>query len=60
MYEQVIPFAECFLFPLLCRVWKGYDTQHALLKFLETCIATKDNGGFASALLMDLSKALIV
>ena len=55
MYEQVIPFAECFLYPLLCGFQKGHNTQHALLKFLETCEAAIDNGGFAGALLMDLS-----
>ena len=57
MYEQVMPFVECFLSPLLCGFRKGYNTQHALLKFLETCKITMDNGGFAGALLMDLSKA---
>ena len=57
MDEQVMPFVECFLSPLLCGFWKGYNTQHALLKFLETCKITMDNGGFAGALLMDLSKA---
>ena len=57
MYEQVIPLAKCFLSPLLCVFRKGYNTQHALLKFLETCKAAIDNGDFAGALLMDLSKA---
>ncbi len=57
MYEQIAPFAECFLSPLLCGFRKGYNTQHALLKFLETCKATMDSGGFAGAVLMDLSKA---
>ena len=57
MYEQVIPFAECFPSPLLCGFWKGYNTQHALLKCVETCKVAIDNGGFAGALLMDLSKA---
>ena len=31
--------------------------QHALLKFLGTSKITMDNGGFAGALLMDVSKA---
>ena len=57
MYEQMMPFAECFLSPLLCGFQKGYNTQHALLKLLETRKITMDNGGFAGALLMDLSKA---
>ena len=52
-----MPFAECFLSPLLCGSRKGYNAQHALLKLLETCKATMDSGGFAGALLMDLSKA---
>ena len=57
MYEQVIPFAECFLSHLLCGFRKGYNTQNALLKFMETCKATIDKGGFVGALLMDLNKA---
>ena len=56
MYEQVIPFAECCL-SAPCGFRKGYNTQHALLKCLETCKAAIDNGGFAGARLMDLSKA---
>ena len=57
MYEHLMPFVECFLSPLLCGFRKGYNTQRAILKFLETCKITMDNGGFAGALLMDLSKA---
>ena len=56
-YEQVIPFAKCFLSPLLCGFRKSYNTQHALLRFLETCKITRDKGGFVCALSMDLSKA---
>ena len=57
MYEYIMPFVECFLSPLLCGFRKGYNTQHALLNFLETCKIAMDNGGVAGALLMDLSKA---
>ena len=57
MYEQVIPFAECFLSPLLSGFGKGYNTQHAVLKLLETCKTKIDNDGSAGALQMDLSKA---
>ena len=57
MYEKVILFAECFLSPLLSGFRKGYNTQHALLTFLETCKAAIDYGGSAGALQMDLSKA---
>ena len=57
MYEQVIPFVERFLSPLLFGFRNGYNTQHALLEFSETCTAAIDSGGFAGAPLMDLSKA---
>ena len=36
------------------------NTQHAPSNYLETCKATIDDGCFADALLMDLSKALTV
>ena len=42
---------------LLCAFRKGYNTQHALLRFLETCKMTLDRKGYAGALLMDLSNA---
>ena len=58
MYKQIMPFAKCFLSPLLCGFRKGFNTQHALLKVLETCRIRMGNGGFAGALSMDLSKAL--
>ena len=57
MYEQVMPFADCFLSRLLCGYRKANNTQYALLKFLETCKMTMDNECFAGALSMDLSKA---
>ena len=59
MYEQVILFAECFLSPFICGFRKGYNTQHTLLKVLETYEATIDNGGFLAHFLMDLSKAFL-
>ena len=57
LYDQLMEFAENFLSPLVCAFRKGYNTQHALLRFLETCKTTLDKGGYAGALLMDLSKA---
>ena len=57
LYDQIMPFAGNFLSSLLCGFRKGYNTQHALLRFLETCNMTLDKGGIAGALLMDLSKA---
>ena len=56
LYDQVMPFAANFLSSLLCGFRKGYNTQHALLRFLESCKMTLDKGGIAGALLMDLSK----
>ena len=57
LYDQVMPFAGNFLSSLLCGFRKGYNTQQALLRFLESCKMTLDKGDIAGALLMDLSKA---
>ena len=62
IYERVLEkqtksHALSFLSPLLCEFREGYGTQHALLRLTETCTKTLDKGGFAGALLMDLSKA---
>ena len=62
IYERVLEnqrksHALSFLSPLLCGFREGYGTQHALLRLIETCKKTLDKGGFAGALLMDLSKA---
>ena len=35
----------------------GYGTQHTLLRLIETCNKSMDNGGIAGAVLTDLSKA---
>ena len=55
--SQIKYHALSFLSPLLCGFREGYGTQHALLRLIETCKKTLDKGGFAGALLMDLSKA---
>ena len=57
LYDELMKFAVNFLLPLLCILRNGYNTQHALLRFLETCKMTLDKSGYAGALLMDLSKA---
>ena len=57
MFEQVMAYSESFLFQYLCGFRKGYNTQQALVRFLEKCKAVLDNKGFAGAILMDLSKA---
>ena len=58
LYDELMKFAVNFLLPLLCVLRNGYNTQHALLRFLETCKMTLDKSGYAGALLMDLSKTV--
>ena len=58
MQKQMKTFIETFLSPFLCGYRKGYNTQYALLAMIEKwkkCLDGK--GGFAGAILMDLSKA---
>ena len=57
MIEQVIAYSESFLFQYLCGFRKGYNTQQALVRFLEKCRSVLDSKGFAGAVLTDLSKA---
>ena len=54
----MLPFVQSFLSSLFGGFRGGYGTQHALLRLLEACKKTTDNGGVAGAVLMDLSKAL--
>ncbi len=53
----MLPITESFLSPLLCGFRKGYGTQHALLRLIETCNKSLDSGGIAGAVFTDLSKA---
>ena len=58
MQSQMKTFIESFLSNFLCGYRKGYNTQYALLAMIEKwkkCLDGK--GGFAGAILMDLSKA---
>ena len=57
MFEQVVAHSESFLSQYLCRFRKSYNTQQALVRFLEKCKSILDNKGFTGAILMDLSKA---
>ena len=57
MQDQMLPFVQSFLSPLLCGFREGCGTQHALLHFVETCKKSIDSGGVAGAVLTDLSKA---
>ena len=56
--NQMLPIMNKFLSPKICGYRQGYNTQHALLKLVDTCKKTLDNKGFVGAVLMDLSKAL--
>ena len=53
----MLAFLNKFLSPKICGYRQGYNTQHALLKLLETCKKSLDNKGFVRAVLMDLSNA---
>ena len=54
----MILYIEKFLSPYLCGYRKGFNTQYALLAMIEKWKKCLDgNGGFAGAILMDLSKA---
>ena len=57
MQNQMLPFVQSFLSPLLCGFREGYGTQHAVLRLIETCNKLIDNGGVAGAVLTDLSNA---
>ena len=57
MEKQVTPYIDTYLFPYLCGYIKGYSAQHALLSLLEKWKESIDNNGYASGVLMDLSKA---
>ena len=57
LYNQLSESLEKYLSTLLCAFRKAHFTQHALLKLLQAWQEELDKFGFASAILMDLSKA---
>ena len=62
VFERLIhrQLSECissFFSPLLGGFRHGYNTQHVLLNFLQSCKNSIDNKGLAGAVFMDLSKA---
>ena len=59
MSEQMTAYSETFWSPYLCGFRKGYNTQKALVRFVEKCKSVLDKKGFARAILIDLSKAFI-
>ena len=58
MQKQMVTYMENFLSPYLCGYRKGFNSQYALLAMIEKWKKCLDGeGGFAGAILMDLSKA---
>ena len=57
LYAQMTGYADTFLVRYLCGFRKGFNTQHALLRLMDTCKNSLDKKGVVGALLMDLSKA---
>ena len=47
----MLPFCEQDLSPKICGYRQGDNTQHALLKLVETCKKTLDKKGFVGAVL---------
>ena len=55
--KQMIAYMNDKLSPLLCGFRKGYNTQHPLIRLVETFRSSLDKGEDIALLLMDLSKA---
>ena len=55
--NQVKPYANSFLSPLLCGYREGHSTQHALLRLVENCKKALDQKMNTGAVFLDLSKA---
>ena len=47
MQNHLQPFIQSLLSPLLSGFREGYDTQHALLRLIDACNKSIDNGGIA-------------
>ena len=58
MQKQMVAYIEKFLSPYLCGYRKGFNAQYALIAMIEKWKKCLDGrGGYAGAILMDLSKA---
>ena len=57
IHRQLSEYISSFFSPLLGGFRHGYNTQHVLLNFLQSCKNSIDNKGLAGAVFMDLSKA---
>ena len=58
IYNQINEYIEPFSSKLLTEFRKNHNTQHSLLKMLESFKEALDKGNSVSAVFMDLSKAL--
>ena len=57
IYNQINEYIKPFLSNLLTGFRKSHNTQHSLLKMLESSKDALDKGNSVSAIFMDLSKA---
>ena len=57
MDKQTDAYIKQYLSPYLCGYRKGYSCQHALLSMIEKWKVSRDRGGHAGGVLMDLSGA---
>ena len=57
IYNQINEYIEPFLSNILTGFRKNHNTQHSLLKMLESFKEALDKGNSVSAIFMDLSKA---
>ena len=57
MQKQINSFITDYLSDFLCGYRQGYNTQHALIKLIESWRQSLDSRGYSAAVLMDLSKA---
>ena len=57
MQLQISDYIHDYLSPYFCGYRTGFSAQHALIALLEKWKISLDQGGYAGAVLMDLSKA---
>ena len=57
MQKQINSFITDYLSDFLCGYRKGFSTQHALIKLIESWRQSLDSRGYSGVVLMDLSKA---
>ena len=60
LQKQINNYIENILYPYLCGCRKGYSIERALICLTEKWKKILDEKGFCGAVLMDLSKALIL